>query len=213
MRRVIDRSGALRIKAGAGSLEVKGVPQSDTIVVKAVIQVEDEREERAREIIASDLVLALEKDGQGAELKAYFDDHGWLFGSDGSDGSVHLEVTVPERMSLSVDDGSGAMEIQDVAGDIQLNDGSGAITMIHVGGNVTVDDGSGSVSATDIGGDFAVNDGSGSLSVSNVGGDVTIDDGSGSIEVTDVSGNLTVLNDGSGALNIAGVEGSVDTGT
>src|SRR5688572_25283486 len=98
-RPVAERGGvsSLRIKAGAGSLEVRGVSQSDTIVVKALVQVEDEREDRAREIIESDLVLSLERDGQGAQLDAYFDDHGWVFGSDGH-GRVALEVIVPERM-------------------------------------------------------------------------------------------------------------------
>jgi hypothetical protein len=203
---------SLRIKAGGGSLEVRGVSQSDTIIVKALIQVEGEREDRARELVQSDLVLSLEREGQGARLDAYFDDHGWVFGSDGN-GRVALEVIVPTGISLSVDDGSGGMEIRNLAGDVRLNDGSGSITVIEVGGNVIIDDGSGSVSARDLGGDFAINDGSGSLSVSRVGGDVTIDDGSGSIEVTDVTGDLTVVSDGSGALDIAGVEGTVDTGT
>ena len=201
---------SLSIEAGAGSLEIKGVPQSDTIVVKAIIQVQGERQEKASEIIESELVLSLEKDGEGAQLKGYFEDSGGLFGSP---ASVRLEVTLPERMSLFVEDGSGSMDIRNVAGDIEVNDGSGSIKMNRVGGKVTVDDGSGSFSAQGVGGDISIVDGSGSLSVENVDGSVEIDDGSGSISVTGVAGGLTVLNDGSGSLNVKAVEGPVDTGT
>lgn len=195
---------SLRIEAGAGSLEVTGVSETDTVVVKAIIQVQDEDEDDAREIIESDLVLSLEKDGNRAELKGYFEDGSWL---SGNNGSVRLEVTLPERMSLNVEDGSGSIVIRNVAGDIELEDGSGSIKMTRVGGKVNIDDGSGSISADEVGGDISIVDGSGSLTVWNAQGDVTIDDGSGSVTVSGVAGNLTVLNEGSGSLNVTDVQG------
>lgn len=200
---------SLGIEARAGQLEIRGISDTDTIVVKAIIQVLDDDDE-AREIIESDLVLSLEKGGDRAELRGFFEDSGSLFGND---RSLRLEVTLPERLSLDVQDGSGSLSVHGVAGDITVNDGSGSIKMTQVGGNVSIEDGSGSISAGDVGGNLSVVDGSGSLSVTGAAGDVTIDDGSGGITVSGVGKDLTILEAGSGSLNIMDVTGEIDTET
>lgn len=202
--------GSLHIEAGAGSLVITGVAGSGTIVVEALIQVPDEDVDAAREIIESGLVLDLGRDGDRAVLRGYFEDGGWL---SHENGSVRLKVTVPEAMSLDVEDGSGSIVVQNMAGDVVVEDGSGSLELTRVGGSVTIADGSGSISAEKVGGDISIVDGSGSLSVLEAEGNVTIDDGSGGITVSGVAGDLDILEAGSGGLTVTDVQGRFDSET
>lgn len=199
----------LEIETGAGSLLVTGVAESSTIVAEAIIRVPDEDAEGAREIIESDLELSLERDNDRAILRADFKHGGWL---SGHAGSIQLEVTVPEAISLDIDDGSGSITVQDVTGDIALDDGSGSIDLTRVGGRLTIDDGSGSISAQQVGGDVTITDGSGSLKVTRVEGSVTVDDGSGSVTLSGIVGDVDIREAGSGSLSITDVQGSTNTG-
>lgn len=196
----------LEVKAGAGGLEVTGSSLVDDIVVAAHIRVPVGDADDALEVIDSDLVLTLEQAGDTAVLNAYFEDRAWRWGDS---PAVHIEVTLPERLSLGIDDGSGPIVLTGVTGDIVIEDGSGSIEMSHVGGDVSVRDGSGSISASDIGADIRIDDGSGSITVERVGGSVTVDDGSGSINVHDVQEDLIIESDGSGGLDFSGIAGKV----
>ena len=195
------------IEAGAGSLEISGVPGADEIAVTATIRVTDRDPDKAREIIESDLVLTLEKHGDTAVLKAYFERKLWR---SGDSPSARLLVQMPDNLNLAVNDGSGSLSVSDIAGVIEIEDGSGSITMSNVGGEVRIDDGSGSISVDDIGGDIAIDDGSGSIKVRGVAGNVVIDDGSGSINVSDVEQDLIIVDDGSGGLTYSDIEGRVN---
>lgn len=204
----LDAAGiaTLVIDAGAGSLDVRGSADADAISVTALIQV-PEQEEKALKIIESDLVLTLERDGEKALLSGYFESNGWGWGDS---PSIRLEVEVPDRLGLDVDDSSGSIIIRDVSGDIDIEDGSGSLQLSNVGGDVLIEDGSGSVSAEGIGGNFSITDGSGSITVKDVRGSVVVDDGSGSINVSDVDADLIIKEDGSGSLNFARIEGRVE---
>ena len=197
----------LEIEAGAGSLEIVGVSGSDEIVVSATINVPEKDEDKAREEIQSHLVLSLEKDGNNAVLKSYFDEY---FVSFGDSPHVQLEVLVPERLGLIIDDGSGSIVVENVSGNIELEDDSGSILMTNVGGDVEIDDGSGSISVEGVRGDLFIGDGSGSIKVREVAGSVTVDDGSGSINVTDVEKDLIIEEEGSGSLNFSNIGGRVE---
>ena len=199
----------LDIDAGAGSLDVVGAPNATGITVVATIEIETNDEERAREIIEERMVLVLERDSDKATLNAWFEDGGWNWGR-GDSPRISLEVQMPEGLHLSVEDGSGSIEIENVRGDIDLEDGSGSLSMRGVGGQVEIEDGSGSISVTDVGGDLSIDDGSGSIKVRDVAGSVTVDDGSGSIDVSDIEEDLIIVDDGSGGLNFSNIGGRVE---
>ena len=205
----LDASGvaALHIEAGAGSLEITGVPRTDRIRVTALIRVPGADADKAKEVLDDHMVLSLLRKGDDAELKSYFDGGNRMFGDS---PSIGLEVQLPEGMSLNVEDGSGSIVVSNVSGDIELKDGSGSIEMTKVGGNLKIDDGSGSISITEAGGDLSIVDGSGSITVRGVRGSVTIDDGSGGIDVADVEGDVVILEAGSGSVKIRDVKGKVD---
>ena len=204
----IDAAGIdeLVIEAGSGSLEVAGVAGLDEIAVTATIQVPIRDDDKAREIIESDLVLTLGRDGERAILNGYFDSSSFSFGDN---PAVRLEVRVPERIGLDVDDSSGSIVVRDITGDIEIVDSSGSITMDRVGGQVRIDDGSGSISVEEVGESIEIIDGSGSIRVSEVGGSVVVDDGSGSINVRDVEKDLIIESDGSGSVNFSDIRGEV----
>ena len=203
----VDTNGvsALRIDAGAGRLEVRGVEGGQQIVVKADVLVFDTSERRAREYVADDLELSLERTRGSAVLLSGFDG-GWGFGGS---GVVHLEVQVPRGLELEIDKGSGSTVIEGTASNIRIDDGSGSLK-IRDSGALRVDDGSGSLSISDAAGDVYIDDGSGSIKVANVSGNLIVDDGSGSITVRDIQGDFTVVDDGSGSVNYSNVAGSVD---
>jgi len=207
---VLDADGIseLEIDAGAGELLVLGDPALGEVRVLATITVPGHDEEDARELINDSLVLTLERKGSRAVLDSYFEDS--VFGWHQSPG-IRLEVHVPSRLGLAIEDGSGAMEIREVLGDVAVDDGSGSITMQRVGGDVRIEDGSGSITVIGVGGNLSIIDGSGGMEIRQVGGSVTIDDGSGGIDVDDVAEDLIVEESGSGALRIANVRGSVRT--
>ena len=198
---------ALEVEAGAGSLEIIGVSGTDEIVVTATILVPEDDADKARKKINSHLVLSLEKKGNRAVLTGYFKDGFMNFGDS---PLVQLEVRVPQELDLIVDDGSGSIVVENVAGNIELEDGSGSISMVNVGGNVEIDDGSGSISVEGVRGDLFIGDGSGSIKVREVAGSVTVDDGSGSINVSDVEQDLIIEDDGSGSLNFSNIGGRVE---
>lgn len=195
----------LTIEAGAGSLEVSGVSGTDRIVVSAVITVPDADADEAAKVIEEKMVLTLERRGDRAELKSYFESgRNWFADSP----SIHLVVRVPARMSLDVEDRSGSVEIRDVSGRIALEDGSGSITLADVGA-VSLKDGSGSIDVSGAGGDVGIVDGSGGIKLRRVTGNVTIEDGSGSIEVAEVSGDVSIPEAGSGSVDVRDVKGRV----
>ncbi len=187
----VDGVSQLSIKAGAGSMDVTGVKGLEKIAVKATVIVPDVDEEKALKVIGKSMTLSLEQQGNEARLNAWFDDGFMGFGPN---AHIVLEVSVPQGLSVNIDDGSGSIDVDNVA-------------------NLKIDDGSGSIDVENASGDVSIVDGSGSITVKHVGGSVTIDDGSGGIRVSDVENDLVIVNDGSGGLSISDVRGSVDQET
>jgi len=205
----VDGISELSIKAGAGSMDVTGVRGLEKISVKATIVVPDADEDDALKVIEKRMTLSLEQKGSEARLNAWFDDGFMGFGSD---AHIVLEVSVPQGLSVNIDDGSGSLDVTDVVGDVTIDDGSGSIDVDNVA-NLKIDDGSGSIDVDNASGDVFIVDGSGSISIDHVKGSVTIDDGSGSIKVSDVENDVTIVDDGSGSLTITDVRGSVNQET
>ncbi len=199
----------LDIRAGAGSLDVQGVEGQGSIVVTATIVVADADEDEAAKIIAKRMELSLdERDGK-AILKSDFDSG---FMGAGPNARIDLEVRIPSGLNLAIDDGSGSIDVRDIAAGVKIDDGSGSIDVENVA-SLYIDDGSGSIDVERVAGDVEVEDGSGSINVRGVSGSVTIDDGSGSIKVSDVEEDLVIVDDGSGGLKFSDIRGTVKQDT
>jgi DUF4097 and DUF4098 domain-containing protein YvlB len=204
----IDAAGLelLFINAGAGKVDVEGVDGISRIEVKATIVISDADEDDARKIMEKRLELSLDSHDGQAVLKSWFE-HG--FWGSGSDRHIDLEIRAPATLAISIDDGSGSIDIRNFASYVRIDDGSGSID-VHTVGALDIDDGSGSIDVTNVTGDVFIDDGSGTITVDKVGGSVTVDDGSGSIRVTDVAEDLIILDGGSGSISFSNVRGTVE---
>lgn len=108
---------------------------------------------------------------------------------------------------INVKDGSGELIING-GNNVSIDDGSGDIEVSQINGNLKIDDGSGAIKVTDIRGNIAIDDGSGNIEVANVQSAVTITDGSGDINVFNTKG-LTILAAGSGDVKFNKIDGPV----
>ena len=242
----------LNVLSGAGSLEIKGSETATSISVDATIytaDIEDEYELTLEQDGKQAKLVAQNKSRNGisfysgqspsinlvvtvpSNLNLDIDDgSGDILISamqsniDVKDGSGDL--TISGAKNLTVDDGSGEVNLENIAGNLELTDGSGSIHINNVSGNATIDDGSGEMHVSNISGSLNVEDGSGDLVISHISGAVNVDDNSGdmiiehigsSVTIEDGSGDirvnhakgLTITESGSGDVSIDNISGSV----
>jgi hypothetical protein len=196
----------LEINCGAGFLKVQGADGVSTIEVKAEIYARGIAEEDMKGFIEDHVRLSLDKRDGRAVLVSRVEDHSFFRSHE---ARIDLTVTVPKKMDLNVDDGSGSIEVGNLAGDVYIEDGSGGLRVESVEGDLEIDDGSGEIEVRGVTGSVVIDDGSGSITVTDVGGSVTIDDGSGSIDVDGVGKDLILKETGSGSLHFRNVKGQV----
>jgi hypothetical protein len=200
----------LHIDCGAGYLKVQGVDGLEQIEVSAVLDVRGISDNELAEFKKEYVTLKLEKVAGQAELTAKIESGfslAALFG-DRRDARINLDIRVPRRLALAIDDGSGDADIRDSDGNLKLEDGSGDIHLTNIKGQVEIKDGSGDMILSKINGMLQIEDGSGDIELNDAGGDVAIDDGSGETRLNRVLGSVTV-EDGSGDIVIDGVEKDV----
>ena len=100
-------------------------------------------------------------------------------------GSFQVIVEAPRDMSVTIDVGSGEVEITDIEGELVVDTGSGDVEGGSVGGDVQIETGSGEVEVGTVGGRVAVSTGSGDIDLTTLGKDpVSLRTGSGEIELT-----------------------------
>jgi DUF4097 and DUF4098 domain-containing protein YvlB len=202
-----DGIDGLEIDCGSGFCYVTGDDSIRSIEVQAEIIVEGKREREAEEYIEDNVKLELKKQGSKAILISRFESRFRPFNF--RNRVINLTVRIPEDMDLYVDDGSGELRIEQIAGRVQVDDGSGELTIRNIRGDVSIEDGSGTIEVDDVSGNLFVDDGSGTIEVNDVGKDVEVSDGSGSIYIDGVGGDVIIRDDGSGSLHIQNVKGRV----
>jgi hypothetical protein len=103
-----------------------------------------------------------------------------------------------------LDQGSGAVHVEDAGGDFVVDTGSGEVTVNGFDGDLSVDTGSGSVELTDVRGDeVMVDTGSGAVTGSQVAASTFgVDTGSGEVDLRNLSSSDVVVDTGSGEVNV-----------
>ena len=193
----IDGAKRIRVIARAGDLKIQGRPGASTVAVHGTAC-------SSRESGLDEIKLIAERRGDEVYVEASMPDE-WSGGARGLD----LTLDVPSSLPLDVEDGSGSATIRDVAA-LKIDDGSGELRIENVAGAVTVSDGSGEIVIDHAGSVVIAEDGSGSVRITGVKGSVVVrDDGSGSIDVSDIGGDFAVEHDGSGGITHDGVRGAV----
>ncbi len=194
----------LNVEAGAGSLIISGSDKASTITVVADIYTEKGN--------ADNYQFELTEAGTSALLIAKINSSSGFW--QGDSPHIDIKVTMPSRLMLTVDDGSGSASISDIDGAVEIKDGSGDLTIKGIKGNLDINDGSGALYISEVIGNLQIVDGSGEMEISEIDGNVDIDDGSGSIYAKDISGNARI-EDGSGDLKVRNVDGviTIDDGS
>lgn len=208
----------LEVRARAGGLEIRGEPGLDQVQVRGMACA-------SREADLEDIRLVQRRDGSRLVVAVEIPDTSGLFNGQ---RRLDLELRVPARLALEVDDSSGAASVANVAA-LRIDDSSGELRVSGIPGAVRIEDSSGAIDVRDVGSLHIPSDSSGEIRVADVRGDATIDsdssgaielrgiggnarigrDSSGSIEVEDVGGDFTVGSDGSGGIEHHGVRGKV----
>jgi DUF4097 and DUF4098 domain-containing protein YvlB len=210
-------------KCGAGSLNIHGAADRNEIKVTAQIEVEDIEAKDFQEFVQKNIQLRLEKRRNKAILQSDIKPSAII----GTEARINLTIKVPNALNLIINDGSGAIivdefkgtlkidddtgsiKIKNIVGEVSVDDSSGSIDIEDIKGNVFINDGSGRINVDFVTGDMQIKDGTGSMTVQDIDGNVTVTDGSGSIDINDVKKNVYINEAGSGELNIEGVKGKV----
>ncbi|TDR20353.1 DUF4097 family beta strand repeat-containing protein [Marinicella litoralis] len=215
-----DRISAVEFDVGAGSLNIVGTTGNE-IRINATIESEDYRKlDDLVDAFENKMLFSIERQSEYAMVYAKKKESmGW---GNSKNIMIHLEVELPRGMDLVIDDGSGSMTVENIAGELKIDDGSGSITLRDIANDVQIDDGSGSIQVAGVNGDLSIEDGSGSIELKNIsgsvdiedgsggimakdiGGDFTVDDGSGDVVVKNLTGQFTLIDDGSGSVTVNG---------
>ena len=114
--------------------------------------------------------------------------------------SISYEITVPASTRLEARNGSGDLDVSEVAGPVEASTGSGNIRVGRVKGSVAVRTGSGDI-------DLA---GAGSARASTGSGNVTAMGIRGDLEARTGSGDLTLGQNGKGRAEVSTGSGDID---
>jgi len=123
-------------------------------------------------------------------------------------GRLDLEIEVPSSVRLDIVDGSGAMEVMNVAA-LRVDDGAGPLSISMIAGDVEIKDGGGDLDIEDVQGHVKIEDGRGDVTIRDIGGSVTMSDRNGDISVKRVGGDFTLSSDTNGSVSHSDVAGRV----
>jgi hypothetical protein len=184
---IIGRAGGLRISGHRGAAEIVA---HGTACASSRGRLDETK-------------LAMSRSGSELRIEALVPESA-MWG----DASLDFEVTLPDTVPLTVEDGSGDLTIENVASS-DVTDGSGELTIRNVNGSLDVNDGSGEMTIENVTGGVHINDGSGGIDVRGAGSVEISNDGSGEVTIHQVRGDVTIGNKGSGSIDIADVGGNV----
>lgn len=121
---------------------------------------------------------------------------------------IEYRVSLPRTSVANVTSRSGRIEVEDLAGPVQVEAHSGSVNLRRIGASAAVTSHSGSVQAEAIGGSLTIDSRSGGVQVRRCGGDLTVHSRSGSLRIEEVGGSLKA-ECRSGSFAIAGVGGGL----
>ncbi|GAE24820.1 lipoprotein [Halalkalibacter wakoensis JCM 9140] len=188
-----------------GDVSIVGVPDLEQIEVTATFSaMSDENMEQAKQFTENNITLSLELDGTAGLLQTSVNR-----GTNVEQGFVHLEIEVPDHLSMIYRQNEGQLKIQSMKSDINVQHGANHLSLLDIEGNVVITDGAGNVTLENVNGDISINNNAGLTSVLTSAGPLQLVVGSGNVELQDHRGNVTIRS-GSGNLLIQDIEGDVD---
>jgi hypothetical protein len=211
----LDLTGVERVQilAGAGDLRVSGGSSAKRIEARGHACA-------TSQAFLDDTNLVIERNGSTAVIRTDIPKH-----DDGDYASIDVRIDLPANLpvdaidssgdaelrglkSLTMQDSSGDLRIDDIAELAQVRDSSGELSIANAG-SVKLEDSSGDIDVRDVTRDVEItSDSSGEIRIRTVGGKVHIEqDSSGDIRVLQVKGSVSVESDSSGGITVADVGG------
>lgn len=175
----LEDGGTVKIVLGAGNIEITPWGRN-TVKVNAVNDDDD---------------LTVSKNGNTVLVRSWSD--------------VDVQVSVPQRINLDLQCGSGDIQIDgSMSGSLKARTSGGEIGIRDFNGGVSVSTGGGGVMCGNIDGKVFVESAGGDLQMGNIKGDVDLETDGGDIEVKDVNKSITARTSG-GSLLVGSVGGNV----
>ena len=137
---------------------------------------------------------------QGGEVRLEGRPRGWMPDVLGSP-QVRVRVRVPSEFSLDIRTGGGAIEIEDLEGEVRARTSGGAIEMGRIDGEVRVETSGGAIEAGEVDGDFHARTSGGPIRIFAVSGRVEARTSGGPIEILR-AGDRVDANTSGGAISV-----------
>jgi DUF4097 and DUF4098 domain-containing protein YvlB len=200
----VDAKGVEKvvIRSGAGDMKVVGRGNAVRIEARGVACA-------AKQELLDATQISVRREGNVVYVETTLpqDDDKWSWGND-EYAYIDIGIALPSSIPVQATDSSGDATFEDLNA-LDLQDSSGDLNLDRIAGLVNVGDSSGDIEIVGAG-SVSVRDSSGDVEIEDVRGDVEISlDSSGDIEIDKVAGNVKVQQDSSGTIRVEDVKGSV----
>jgi DUF4097 and DUF4098 domain-containing protein YvlB len=205
-----DRAGGIEaggvekvvIRAGAGDMKVVGRGNAVRIEARGTACA-------AKQELLDTTQISVRREGNVVYVETTLpqseDDDKW-----GNNDYAYIDIGIALPTSIPVEalDSSGDATFEDLKA-LNLQDSSGDLTINRIAGMTDVSDSSGDIEI-EVAGSVRLQDSSGDIDVEDVHGDVDVAiDSSGDIEIAQVDGSVRVAQDSPGSIRAEHVKGSV----
>jgi hypothetical protein len=182
-----QEGGRLRVDLDSGSIVIESHDREEVRV-----------DALAAGIGAGRLDFAFSAEGDVVTLKG--GPRGWMPAVLGSP-HVRVRVRVPSEFSVDVRTGGGAIEIEDLEGEVRARTSGGAIEMGRIRGDVNAETSGGAIEASEVEGELRARTSGGPIRVFEVTGNVDARTSGGPIEILG-AGDRVDANTSGGAINV-----------
>jgi DUF4097 and DUF4098 domain-containing protein YvlB len=201
----VDSKGVEKvvIRAGAGDMKVVGRNTAVRVEARGVACA-------ATQELLDQAQISVRREGNIVYVETSLPQEnsgGWSWGNN-EYAYIDLGIALPASIPVEGIDSSGDADFEDLAA-LTFQDSSGDIEIERIAGLVDLSDSSGDIEV-DSAGSVKVRDSSGDIELEDLRGDVEVElDSSGDIRVTKVAGSVRVRQDSSGNIHVEDVKGGV----
>jgi len=225
----MDGIRVLEIICGNGDVGIKGESGGNTLQVTGDIEVSGEDTQKIRDTLNKELVFTVEKRGNRAVLESHFKKSFFLISMFQDQGrSIHMNIEVPDRIKLEIQDNGGNLYISDMksditlvdedgncvienvqAGTVEIKDNAGTVTLIDITANIEIDDKSDDIELSGCSGRIQITDTTDALYMDMCSGPLFINDSAGEITIENHTGDVTIEARGRGNITLQNIKGQI----
>lgn len=201
----VDAAGVEKVvmRTGAGDMKVVGRGNAVRIEARGVACA-------AKQELLDATQISVRREGNVVYVETMLpqNDESWTWGNN-EYAYIDIGIALPSSIPVEALDSSGDATFEDLKA-LTIQDSSGDLNLNRIAGLTDVSDSSGDIEIESAG-SVRVRDSSGDIDVTEVRGDVDVVlDSSGDIDILRVEGNVKVEQDSSGTIHVESVKGNVN---